>query len=87
MLPRRRPEPLELLSDIEFPLEEPELEEVDDVDDVDDVPPEDEDEPDEEDPEGTALPLETAPAGAVCCAFAAGATATAMMPVKLAARR
>ena len=84
MFPRRWPEPLELLSDAEFPLEEPELEEVDDVDDV---PPEDEDEPDEEDPDGTALPLETAPAGAECCALPTGATATAMMPVRPAARR
>ena len=82
-LPRRCPEPLELLSDIELPLEDPELE---DVDDVDDVPPEDEDDPDDE-PDGTALPVETEPAGAVCCACTAGATARAITPVRIAARR
>ena len=82
-LPRRWPEPLEP-SEIEFPPEEPELE---DVEDVDDVPPEEPDEPDEDDPDGTAEPLETEPAGAVCWAFADGATAMAMMPVRTAAMR
>ena len=81
-LPRRCPEPPELLSDIELPLEDPELE---DVDAVDDVPPEDDD-PDDE-PDGTALPVETEPAGAVCCACTAGATARPITPVRVAARR
>jgi hypothetical protein len=82
-LPRRRPEPLELPPDIEFPPEDPELE---GADDVDEVPPEDEDDPDEDEPEGTALPVETEPAGAECCACTAGATARAIMPVRAAAR-
>ena len=82
-LPRRCPEPFELLpSEMELP---PELLD-DDVDDVEDVPPEDDD-PDEDDPDGTAVPDELAPAGAECCAFAAGATATAMMPIRLAATK
>jgi hypothetical protein len=62
----------------------PELLEPDDVDVVEEVPPED---PDEDDPDGTADPVDTAPAGAVCCAFAAGAAPTAMTPMRPAARR
>jgi hypothetical protein len=70
-----------LPSEAELPLEL-----VEGADDAEDVPPEDDD-PDEDDPDGTAVPAELAPAGALCCAFATDAAATAMMPVRLAATR
>ena len=81
-LPRRWPEPFELLPPSELELLV--ALELAGADDVDDVPPEDDDDPDDV---GTAVPLEAAPAGAVCCAFAGGAATTAMTPVRLAARR
>jgi len=47
-------------------------------------PPEEE-LPEDEPPDGTAVPLDVAPAGAVCCAPAADAVTIAIIPVRAAA--
>ena len=75
-LPRRGPLELPLSPTLELL---PELLEPDE-------PPEDEDDPEDDEPDGEAGLVDT-PAGAECCAFAAGAAPTAMTPMRPAARR